>query len=299
MKQSTLLAIFGPMRLPFLVLTPVCVILGAATAVWMDYEIRLIYFIFVLIGAVSAHISVNALNEYDDFITGLDFRTKRTPFSGGSGTLPAFPEKARYALITGLTALAVTVLVGIYFLVVRGIGLLPIGLLGVILVVGYTRWFTRNPILCLLVPGLGFGTLMVMGTYFALTGAYSWQAFTTSLVPFFLVSNLLLLNQVPDTEADKSIGRKHLLITSGKKTGVLIYGLFLGFTYLSVLGGYGLKLLPWQSLLALMSLFVAIPTMVGIYRHVGNAPRLTPFMGLNVLLNLLTPLLLATGLFLA
>ena len=35
------------------------------------------------------HVAVNALNEASDMTTGIDLRTTRTPFSGGSGTLPA------------------------------------------------------------------------------------------------------------------------------------------------------------------------------------------------------------------
>ena len=45
--------------------------------------------ILALAGGLLAHISVNALNEYLDFTSGLDLTTLRTPFSGGSGTLPA------------------------------------------------------------------------------------------------------------------------------------------------------------------------------------------------------------------
>ncbi len=38
-----------------------------------------------LLGAFLAHISVNTLNEYFDFKSGLDLETIKTPFSGGSG----------------------------------------------------------------------------------------------------------------------------------------------------------------------------------------------------------------------
>jgi len=41
-----------------------------------------------LLGAFLAHVSVNTLNEYYDFKSGLDLETIRTPFSGGSGALP-------------------------------------------------------------------------------------------------------------------------------------------------------------------------------------------------------------------
>jgi 1,4-dihydroxy-2-naphthoate octaprenyltransferase len=198
--------IFGPMRLPFLVLTPACVLLGAATADWSGSPLNFYYLALALIGAVGAHISVNALNEYHDFASGLDFNTEPTPFSGGSGTLPRNPYKSHVALITGISSITVTVLVGIYFLRVRGLWLLPVGLLGLVTIVTYTKWVTRNAFLCLIAPGLGFGPCMVMGTDFVLTGTYSWSSFIASLVPFFLVSDLLLLNQFPDVEADRTVG---------------------------------------------------------------------------------------------
>ena len=97
-----------------------------------------------------------------------------------------------------------------YFVFTVGILLLPLGLLGIALIVFYTQWITKRPIICLVAPGLAFGPLMVLGTHFVLTGSYSWTAFAASLVPGFLVSDLLLLNQFPDVEADKTVGRKYL-----------------------------------------------------------------------------------------
>jgi 1,4-dihydroxy-2-naphthoate octaprenyltransferase len=78
--------------LPFLILTPACVLLGLGTALSASKSINIHYFILALTGAVSAYISVNTFNEYFDFKSGLDYKTIRTPFSGGSGALPKKPE---------------------------------------------------------------------------------------------------------------------------------------------------------------------------------------------------------------
>ena len=289
-------AILGPMRLPFLVLNPACVGLGAAIAVWSGSEINVFYLILTFIGAVSAHISVNALNEYSDFKSGLDFTTKPTPFSGGSGTLPKTPEKAHFALITGLVTFAITALIGIYFLWVRGLWLLPLGVLGLFIIVTYTDWLTKNPFFCLIAPGLGFGPLMVMGTAFVLSGSYSWTSFVASLVPFFLVSDLLLLNQFPDMEADKGVGRRHIIIVMGKKAGVRVYCVFLAGAFATIIFGYLLGLFPLGSLLALAALVIAIPTVIGVSKYTDDIQKLMPYMGRNVVINILTPVLLAIGL---
>lgn len=289
--------IFGPMRLPFLILTPACVLLGAATASWSGAEINLYYLVLAFVGAVASHISVNALNEYHDFKSGLDFNTKPTPFSGGSGTLPKNPDKAQVALITGLISLVVIAIVGIYFLYVRGLWLLPVGLLGIVTIVAYTKWLTRTPFLCLIAPGLGFGPLMVMGTDFALSGSYSWTSFVASLVPFFLVSDLLLLNQFPDVEADRGVGRHHFPIAIGREASVRLYVIFLVGAYLAIIFGYITGNLPLTGFLALGSIIIAVPTVKGVARFANDVPRLIPYMGRNVVIIILTPVLLAIGLF--
>jgi 1,4-dihydroxy-2-naphthoate octaprenyltransferase len=287
--MKELKSILGPMRIPFLLLTPACVLVGIGTAVWTSGHVKVSHVILALIGAMSAHISVNALNEYFDFKSGLDFKTRRTPFSGGSGILPEKPNMAHHALATGLLAFAVTTSVGIYFLMIRGILLLPLGIIGLLVIFFYTIRFTRNPLLCLIAPGLGFGPLMVMGTDFVLTGSYSLTAFFASLVPFFLVSDLLLLNQFPDVEADKSVGRRHFPIAVGTKISSFIYGAFLLLTYISIMSGVQLKSLPASSLLGLLTIVIAVPAFFGAYRHGSDIKKLMPYMGLNVIINILTP----------
>ncbi len=296
--MKTLPILLGPMRVPFLLLTPVCVVLGAATAFCTEGSFRVSWFLMALAGGLFAHISVNALNEYEDFRTSLDHRTTRTPFSGGSGTLPENPEKAHWAAYIGLAALALTVLIGIYFLWARGIGLLLVGLPGVFAVTLYTRWLTRDPLLCLLAPGIGFGPCMVLGVDFVLTGNYGAEAVAASLIPFFLVSNLLLINQFPDLEPDASVGRRHLIIIHGKRAGVIVYGIFLAGTYLSVVAAWFAGWFPPAALAALLTAPLAVHTAVGVARHRdSDLNTFLPYMRKNVVITLATPSLLAAGLF--
>ena len=292
--------LFGPMRVPFLVLAPACVFLGIGVAAWqMNGNVAIGQVLLVLTGGVCAHIGVNALNEFSDFKTGLDARTQRTPFSGGSGVLQAHPEMSASALATGLVAAGITAMVGVYFLILRGWGLLPIGLLGLVIVLSYTPWLNRNPWLCLIAPGLGFGTAIVLGTEYALTGGYTWGGVIASLVPFFLVNNLLLLNQFPDAEADASVGRRHLVIVAGKKVSAVVYSSFVAATYLALLAGVAFNVLPAWSLLGLASLVLAFPLVRGVLRHAEDMPQLMPFLGLNILVILLTPVLAGIGFLLA
>jgi len=297
--MSKLKPILGTMRLPFLVMPVVCVLLGISTAVWTQGEVNVFYAVLAFVGALASHISVNVFNEYFDFRSGLDAKTQKTPFSGGSGTLQARPEMARAVLLTAVIAWSITALIGLYFLYIRGWGLLLVGIPGLVIVYTYTTWILRNPWLSLMAPGLGFGTLWVMGTNFVLTGEYSWTAFMASLVPFFLVNDLLLLNQFPDVEADRAIGRRHFPIVIGREASSYIYTAFLTMTYLSIILGVVLQLLPVASLLGLITIPIAVRASMGAIRNAEDLPRLVPFMGLNVIINLSTPLLMAIGIFIA
>ena len=296
-RNMNLKLLLGPMRLPFLILPPACVLLGLGTAVREIGNVNAFYFILSLIGAISAHISVNAFNEYFDFKSGLDFNTKRTPFSGGSGTLPENPEAARYALITAIVSFFITLSIGVFFLSVWGRDILPIGILGLITIFCYTPWVTRNPYLCLLAPGLGFGPLMVMGTHFVLTGEYSISSFIASLIPFFLVNNLLLLNQYPDTDADKSVGRKSLPVIRGRRVSSIVFSIFLAMTYISIVVGIQLGYLPRISMIGLLTIFIAVPVCIGSFRYADDMGKLIPYMGMNVIINISTPVLVALGMF--
>lgn len=201
-------AVLQSMRLPFVILSPVCVLLGLSVALYEGVSVNYLYFALALIGAVLGHISVNCLNEYADFNSGLDLNTQKTPFSGGSGALPANPSAARAVFYCGIVCLLLTMAIGGYFIYALGLALLPLGLLGVGLILTYTGWINKHALLCLIALGVGFGPLMVGGSYFVLSGGYSSLAWLVSLLPFFLVNNLLLLNQYPDIVADAGAGRR-------------------------------------------------------------------------------------------
>jgi len=298
--MKDLKALLGPARVPFLTLPPVVTLLGLGTAMWRTGgQVHYWYFLLALIGGLAAHVSVNALNEYSDYKTGLDDLTQRTPFSGGSGALQAQPDLAKKALWLGVISALVVLLIGVFFLWKWGWGIVPLGVLGLIVIIAYTPLLTHVPLACLITPGLGFGMLMVMGTDFVLTGSYSWAAFWAALVPFFLVNDLLLLNQFPDVEADKQVGRRHYPMVIGRQKSVTLYGVQLALAYLSIIIGVALGFLPWPTLLGLLTIIIAIPTYKGARAYADDMENLIPFLGKNVLINLATPLLMAVGLIIA
>lgn len=299
MTMAKLRYLIGPMRPNFLILTPVCVFLGVAVSTLLTDRVSTLEVLLVFAGALMAHMSVNLLNEYDDYRSGLDSITVRTPFSGGSGTLPAHPEIATATWYAGIATFVGTALVGVYFVATDGVGLLPLGAVGLATVAAYTVWITRHPWLCLVAPGLGFGPLMVMGTSFVLVDGYSWAALIASLTPFFLVSGLLLINQLPDTDADRQVGRHHLPIARGPERSARVFAAFLLAAYIPPIVGIAAGWLPVTALLALAPLPVAGLVAWKAIANATHRQRLIPWLGANVAVIMTTIVLYGVGLLLA
>ena len=286
-------------RPSFLLLVPVCVFTGVAASLYDGYPFRPLYFALAFIGALFAHISVNVLNEYSDYRTGIDSRTQRTPFSGGSGLLPAGLLKPGQALMLGLGSLAVVVAIGIYFAVIYTWVILPLGIVGVLIILLYTPYLTRLPGITELVgPGLGFG-LMVLGMYVTQSGDYRVSSVLVSLVAGLLIANLLLINEFPDVEADRPAGRKHLPIIIGRAKSAWVYCAIAVLAYAVIVIGAAIGSLPLWALLGLATLPLGLKAMTGALKHHSDMPRLIPALGMNVMSVLLTPTLMSVGIIIA
>jgi len=280
-------------RPQFLLLSIVLVLLGTAIA-WHEGCFDLLKFVLTLIGLVLAHSSVNILNDYFDYKSGIDLETNRTPFSGGSGILPAGLLKPKGVYIYGVGCLISALAIGIYLTFISGWKLLPLILLGGPVIYFYTSHLTKW-LVGEFWAGLGLGMLPVLGTYFVQTGRYSLEAFVASLVPGFLTANLLFLNEFPDIEADKKGGRHNLVIVLGPKNASRLYAGLIVLTYLSIVGGVAFKLMPPLTLIGLASTPFAFKAVSVTFKHYDNVQELLPALKANVLTVLVTDALLALG----
>lgn len=286
-------AVIRTTRPPFLILAPICVVLGVASAATAGVPLSPFLIVLIITSAVLAHISVNMLNEYFDFRSGLDLQTQRTPFSGGSGGLVEAPQMAPLTYQIGLFTLFLTVLIGLILIWWRGWMLLPLGVAGVLLIYTYTTWINRSPWLCLVAPGLGFGGLMVPGTHLVLTGEFSWSAWQFAAIPFLLGNNLLLLNQIPDQRADAACGRRTLPVVYGAGVSAQVYGfnilLCACAIWLAIFNGW---VSEWATL-ALVPLLAAIAAWHGLIRYGDDIAAAPQYLAANVVAALLTPLVFA------
>ena len=291
--------LIGVARPNFLTLTLVCIFAACAVSVWQGAGLSFIDMTLVIVLGLSAHISVNAFNEYFDFKSGLDFKTQPTPFSGGSGTLVAAPHLAHAALLLAAVTLTLTVSIGLLLVWMHGAALLGLGLVGVVVIYTYTQYLSRSPWLCLLAPGVGFGLCMTLGAAWVFSGQLHPGAWVMAIIITLLVSNLLLLNQFPDVEADRQVGRRHLPIVYGLATSARVFALLhisaLVTLLLAIFNGW----LPLAGLLGLLVLPLLWPLVIGVLRRPQAVARNIKLLGLNVLVVHAMPLFIGLGVLLS
>jgi len=289
-------AFLGIARAKFLLLPVTLVAVGTAAAAY-DGTFDFINTLLALVGLTAMHVSVNSLNEYSDFRRGIDLATERTPFSGGSGTLPSGALPASAALYLGLGAALLGLGIGIYFFFEFGWKLLPIFVLGAVSVLGYSELLARAYV-GEIFAGLGLGTLPVLGTAMVQGGELGAAAVAASIPPFFMTFNLLLLNEFPDEKADQEGGRRNLVRLLGRTGAARAYVVIGWLVPASLVAAVAYGALPAISLLAcLPSLALITPT-----RWALGSPQETvplPALGANVIWNLATNTVLALCLVIA
>ncbi|MCD6567205.1 MAG: prenyltransferase [Dehalococcoidia bacterium] len=280
-------------RPQFLVLSVVLAFLGTSVA-WHDGSFRLGYALLAFLGLLLCHISVNVLNDYFDYRSGIDLETKRTPFSGGSGILPPGLLAPRQVLWFGVVSLVLAVPIGVYFIMTRGWLLLPLIVVGAMCVVLYTPFLTRMgwPEWA---PGVGMGALPVLGCYFVQTAAYTLPAVVMCIPSGILVHNLLLLNEFPDVEADRKAGRKTLPIVMGQRKAGMVYSILTAVAYLWIVGAVAMEMMPVFSLIALLTLPLAIKAVQAALSQREVPEKMAVAMKNNVLVVMLTQVLLGVG----
>ena len=286
-------ALAGLARAPFLLL-PVTLVAAGASAAWWEGDVSWQRTLVALVGLVSLHAAVNAFNEVSDFKSGIDLETDRTPFSGGSGTLPAGVVDPVVGTRLGATGAFIGLVAGYWFLSLVGWKLLPILVIGGLATLAYTDFLARRYV-GELFAGLGLGAMPVLGTALVQDGRIGSAAMVAAVPAFLMTFNLLLLNEFPDEVADREGGRRNLVLLLGRRGAAKIYALAALFVPVWLIGSFLVGLVPALSLAAAApSLLLAKPLRWALGDPMREVP--IPALGANVVWNLATNSLFAVSL---
>jgi len=281
-------------RANFLLLTIVIVAAGLSASLYAHGVLNPFEAFLVLIGALLTHMAANVFNNYFDYRSKIDARTKKTPFSGGVDILVEGKMKPSVAFGIGLLCLTGAAVIGVYFLTRMLYPLLPILLYGLVAICLYTPVLSKIHALSEIVAGTGFG-FMGLGAYVTQARVADATGIAVFVPVSILVGLLLFLNEFPDAEADKAAGRRHVVILFGRWRSAWIYVIFLVATYLSILLAAVMRAAPLTVLVSLITIPIAYKAMRIVLKNHDQVPQLVPALGLNVTIILSTIALLAAG----
>jgi len=226
-------------RLPFLTATLVPVLLGAAMAHRLGYEVSLGWLSLTLLAVAFLHIGTNTLNDYFDDKSGADVENQNyiAPFTGGSRAIQSGVIAARGMLIVSVVAFVFSVLLAVPLLFRAGLPVLFLGLEGLVAGIFYTapplRFVAKRGLGEFLI-GLNMGPLMVVGATLIQTGTLEWQAFLAGIPVGLFVTAIIYINEFPDYGGDKAAGKNTLIVHFGQRRSRIGFVLLLTAAFLSI-----------------------------------------------------------------
>ena len=267
-------------RFYFVVPSILPALLGGVIAWAQGYPIHLFHFMLVVIGVTFNHFGLNLVDEVLDFRHAVDLKKKdeKNFFTGGSGVLPEGLLDDKDMLKVAAIFFVITAAIGGYLTYACGWPVLFLGLFGM----GCSIFYTTPPIrygyrgfgeLGLLV---NFGPVIVMGAYYVQAQNFAPAPLIASLVPGFMMWSMIIINEIPDYEADTQGGKRNLVARYGRKTGAVLYGMGLAAAYGVLIFAAGLHALSPFILLGLISLPFAFKSFVVMKKHLNDPLAMAP-----------------------
>ena len=280
-------------RIRFLFASVIAVSVGLALNWQQTSSIDLIDAALTFAGVIALHASVDLLNDYWDFKRGIDTATKRTKMSGGTGVLPEGLLKPSSVYRAGIAFLVLGGVVGVYFVLTDGIIIAAILAFAILSIYFYSTKIVDSGLAEFFVALKG--TLIVLGAFFIQSNQLTAEAVLGGIVIGVLSSLVLFIASFPDYDADKSKGRKTLVIVTGRKKATGIFWAFPIISITALILGVSLELFPFSALIALIPIPLIILAGVGLGKNYENTDLLFPSMSKTLMFSRLVGALFVIG----
>ncbi len=286
-------------RAPFFTATIIPVTLGSVIA-WHDTnDFMWLRFWLTMFGVLFIHTGTNLANDYFDHVSGCDeANSTPTPFSGGSRVIQNGLIAPRKILYVSLISFIIGSAIGLYINhLCKGNIILVLGMIGVSL--GFFYSVKSFPIgyggFGEMAVGIGFGPLIVLGSYYVQAQILPFRIFLISIPVGILIALVVFINEFPDYLADKSVGKRTIVVRLGKKNAMVLYHILLVSVYAAIVFLVIFKFLPRMSLIILLSLPLAMKAFIVSRKNFDKIHELLPANASTIGLHLVIGALLSIG----
>ena len=276
-------------RVRFLLASVIAVSVGLAINWRQNSTIDPLAAVLTFAGVISLHASVDLLNDYWDYKRGIDTITKRTKMSGGTGVLPEGLLKPSSVYRAGIGFLILGSVIGFYFVLTDGIIIAAILGFAILSIYFYSTKIVDSGLAEFFVAVKG--TMIVLGTYFIQSNQITPESILGGIVVGVLSSLVLFITSFPDHDADKSKGRKTLVIAVGKKNAVSLFWIFPAISYSVIMLGISIGVFPLLSLITLFSIPLLVKAGLGLKRNFNSVDELMPSMSSTLMFSRITGVL--------
>jgi 1,4-dihydroxy-2-naphthoate polyprenyltransferase len=216
------------LRLPTLAAAIVPVFVGSAVAARQGF-FRPGPALAALAGALFIQIGTNFANDLYDHEKGAD-HGGRVGFTRVLAAGWLTPGEVRRAMLASFGAATVA---GLYLVFAAGWPVIAIGVASIAAGIGYTagRWALGYHGLGDAAVFLFFGLIAVVGTYYVQARSVSPLALAASLPVGALCTNILVVNNVRDIDADRATGKRTLAVLLGRGAAVAEYAVLMILAY--------------------------------------------------------------------
>ena len=280
-------------RIRFLLASVIAVSVGLSINWWQHSQIEPIDAVLTFAGVMALHASVDLLNDFWDFKRGIDKKTKRTKMSGGTGVLPEGLLQPSSVYRAGIAFLVIGSAIGGYFVITDGITIAVILGFAILSIYFYSTKIVDS--------GLGEifvaikGSMIVLGTYFIQSGQLTFEAAIAGIVVGSLSALVLFIASFPDHDADKSKGRKTLVIAVGKQKAAKLFWAFPIVSYGIIISGMMSGLFPVSVLICLLTIPLMIKSGIGLRKNYDSVDDLFPYMSSTLTFSRFTGALFVIG----
>ncbi|HJL67821.1 MAG TPA: prenyltransferase [Nitrosopumilus sp.] len=284
---------FRVIRVRFLLASIIAVSTALSLNWWLNSSFDIFDAVLTFAGVLALHASVDLLNDFWDFKRGIDTATKRTKMSGGTGVLPEGLLNPTTVYRAGIIFLIIGSLIGSYFVLTDGIIIAIILGFAILSIYFYSTKIVDS--------GLGEffvavkGSMIVIGAFFIQSGQITIESILAGIVVGALSSMVLFIASFPDHDADKSKGRKTLVISVGKQKAAKLFWIFPIISYCAIVVGVSTGLFPELSLISFFSIPLMIKSGRGLQKNYDSVDDLVPFMSSTLMFSRLTGALFVIG----